>query len=80
MSDPSNALRPERFGEPQPQPCRNPKCHRGWLGTDEEGRPIPCADCKPHLAAGRRDVTDYAERVPSARAQAAIDAAERENR
>ena len=26
------------------------RCARGWLGSDPEGRPIPCLTCKPHLA------------------------------
>lgn len=34
-------------------PARMPLCGRsrcnGWLGTDDEGRPIPCLDCRPHL-------------------------------
>lgn len=25
------------------------RCHRGWLGEDDEGRPIPCYACRPHL-------------------------------
>ena len=27
----------------------NPRCRRGWLGTDLDGRPIPCLTCRPHL-------------------------------
>lgn len=25
------------------------RCRRGWTGEDDEGRPIPCRICKPHL-------------------------------
>lgn len=67
---------PDRYGEPDPPACRDPRCRKGWLGTDDEQRPIPCPACKPHLAVTRSDVHDYAEREPSARARAAI---EREN-
>ena len=65
-------MSPDRYGEPEPPKCRDPRCRRGWVGHDDEGRPIPCLDCKPHL---RKTSTanDYAERPPSARAQAAID-------
>lgn len=24
-------------------------CHGGWLGEDQDGRPIPCLLCRPHL-------------------------------
>lgn len=70
---------PDRYGEPQ-EVCRDPNCRPpGWLGTDDEGRLIPCPVCKKHLFEPRQN-NDFAQRVPSARAQAAIDAAERENR
>jgi hypothetical protein len=26
------------------------QCHNGWLGEDDEGRPIPCLRCRPSLA------------------------------
>lgn len=29
--------------------AHNPDCRNGWLGTDSEGRMIPCLMCKPHL-------------------------------
>lgn len=68
----------DRTGEPVAESARfhDSNCHRGWLGYDDEGRPIPCFVCRPHL---RKTVNanDFAERVPSARAQQAI---ERENR
>lgn len=25
-------------------------CVDGWLGFDDDGRPTPCLDCRPHLA------------------------------
>lgn len=25
------------------------RCARGWVGEDDDGRPIPCLTCKPHL-------------------------------
>lgn len=28
----------------------DPRCEDGWLGEDERGRPIPCLQCRPHLA------------------------------
>jgi hypothetical protein len=24
-------------------------CVDGWIGTDDDGRPVPCPACKPHL-------------------------------
>lgn len=32
----------------------NPRCEfgcdaQGWLGEDDDGRPIPCPNCKAHL-------------------------------
>ncbi|WP_156161672.1 hypothetical protein [Nocardia vulneris] len=50
-----------------PRPALSP-----WLA-------IPCLEHKPHLIAGTVHDNDFAERTPSARAQAAIDADEREN-
>lgn len=29
-------------------------CRGGWVGTDLEGRPMPCYVCKPHLRPDRR--------------------------
>lgn len=36
-------------------------CHRGWLGEDLDGRPIPCLRCRPHLrkTAGADDHAHY---------------------
>ncbi|QII05907.1 hypothetical protein BH93_11460 [Rhodococcoides fascians A25f] len=25
-------------------------CSNGWIGYDDEARPIPCLRCRPHLA------------------------------
>jgi hypothetical protein len=25
------------------------RCHGGWLADDEDGRPVPCPTCRPHL-------------------------------
>ncbi len=33
---------------PAPRPVPH-DCDAGWAGTDGNGRPIPCATCKPHL-------------------------------
>mgnify|MGYP003709920565 CR=1 FL=1 len=30
-------------------PHHDPRCRRGWLGEDLDGRPIPCIQCRPHL-------------------------------
>ncbi|WP_330253075.1 hypothetical protein OG874_00220 [Nocardia sp. NBC_00565] len=71
-------MSPDRYGDSDPPTrCRDPRCGngcpKGWIGYDDEGRPIPCLACKPHLAKTSADVNDYSERTPSARAQAAID-------
>lgn len=26
------------------------RCTDGWLGEDEDGRPVPCRVCRPHLS------------------------------
>lgn len=73
----------DRYGErrePKPTPaCGDPDC-KGWRGvTDKEHLPIPCYPCRPELRKTIHD-NDFAEREPSARARAAISAAnEREN-
>lgn len=38
------------------------RCENGWLGEDEDGRPVPCRACRPHLAhvACRTCSTSYA--------------------
>jgi hypothetical protein len=45
----------DRYGEPDddPAPIRSehdPRCQGGWLGADIDGRPVPCLQCRPHLA------------------------------
>lgn len=32
------------------QPGHDPRCRRGWLGEDPDGRPRPCLTCRPWLA------------------------------
>lgn len=66
-------MSPDRYGERTEPSCRNPNCRNGWLGEDEEGRPIPCLDHKPHLIKGTTTTHDYAESTPSLRAQQAIE-------
>lgn len=48
----------DRFGDavdldtpenPKVRAPHNPDCRKGWLGTDLDGRMIPCLICKPHL-------------------------------
>lgn len=77
-------MSPDRYGGETKPPCTDPRCGNGcppkWIGHDEQGRPIPCLQCKPHLAKTRSEVADYAQSQPSARAQAAIEAAESDNR
>ncbi|MGW4720895.1 hypothetical protein [Nocardia sp. NPDC004260] len=70
------AMSPDRYGEPADRPCRDARCRRGWIGADDEGRPIPCLACKPHLAK-TSTTNDCAESIPSAKAQAAIDREDR---
>ncbi|RJO74148.1 hypothetical protein D5S18_18520 [Nocardia panacis] len=68
----------DRTGEPvEPDddsaPWHDPRCRgTGWLGDDNEGRPIPCLVCKAHLATR----STVHETTPSPRAQAAIRALE----
>ncbi len=75
---------PDRYGEPAEQPsCRDPRCRKGWLTAANADHPEPCPTCKPHLCGTTATTNDFAERIPSARAQQAIDAAdaaESENR
>lgn len=30
-------------------PCPDPSCAAGWLEPDDDGRPVPCPTCRPHL-------------------------------
>lgn len=60
----------DRTGDEVPQHS----CRKGWAGTDDEGRPIPCLVCKPHLRK-TAESNDISERPVSARAQQAIERA-----
>lgn len=73
-------MSPDRYGDrPDRPPCPDPRCRKGWLGHDDEGRPIPCLRCKDHLIKGTSTTSDFAEREPSARARQAIDNETRTN-
>lgn len=47
----------DRYGEPididdtddDQLEIHDPRCVRGWIGEDDEGRPRPCYHCRPHL-------------------------------
>lgn len=51
----SRMTRYDRYGEPiedepdSPTKAHDIRCHNGWLGEDDQGRPIPCLTCRPHL-------------------------------
>lgn len=30
-------------------PDHDPRCRKGFLGEELDGRPIPCLQCRPHL-------------------------------
>lgn len=34
---------------PAPEPCPDQRCSGGWLGEDEDGRPIPCPRCRSNV-------------------------------
>lgn len=34
---------------PTPPGCTAPDCDDGWIGYDDEGKPVPCPHCRPHL-------------------------------
>jgi hypothetical protein len=36
----------------QRQRDHDQRCRRGWLGEDNDGRPVPCLQCRPWLVAG----------------------------
>lgn len=48
----------EAEAEARQPALHDPRCVGGWLGDDPEGRPIPCLQCRPHLAGARRDVSN----------------------
>jgi hypothetical protein len=35
-------------------PPHDPRCQKGWIGFDDEDRPIPCLQCRPKLAPEER--------------------------
>lgn len=75
----------DRTGERLDPPCDDERCragaigigeHRtglGWIGLDDEWRPIPCPRCKGHPIGYQPEIHDSAEREPSADARAAIE-------
>lgn len=53
-------MSPSRYGDPDPQPVddeppesHHPRRRKGWIDRDGDP-PVPCLQCKPHLAPGRR--------------------------
>lgn len=40
---------PDADIRPPTSDCENPACAGGYLGEDEDCRPIPCPNCRPHL-------------------------------
>ncbi len=73
-------MSPDRYGNPDERKCSDPRCGngrpKGWVGEDDEGRPIPCLQCKDHLLKGTSTVRDFAEIPPSGDAQDAINRAD----
>jgi hypothetical protein len=43
-------------------PSHDRRCRNGWLGLDDEQRPIPCLHCKPHLAK-TADIRDFGAHI-----------------
>jgi hypothetical protein len=35
------------------EPLHDARCRDGWLGDDDQDRPIPCLVCRPHLTRNR---------------------------
>jgi len=60
---------PDRYGD-DAEPNRgdtttvphNPDCSNGFLGTDLDGRMIPCLKCRPHLRDGNVRTNDFGAR------------------
>lgn len=63
----------DRTGEP----ITEHRCRNGWLTPADSDSPRLRPICRPQK---RRDLHDYAERTPSARAAEAIARADREDR
>lgn len=48
----------ERGDDDPGQPVlHDPRCRDGWLGDDEHDHPIPCLECRPHIARWRKNGT-----------------------
>lgn len=59
VRDRAGDLVPEPAPAP-PRPARGAQrtehgCVAGWLGEDEQGRPVACEVCRPHVAEHRRE-------------------------
>ncbi|REE74384.1 hypothetical protein C8E05_3819 [Rhodococcus wratislaviensis] len=59
-------MKHDRTGErvddaPAPKVPHHPDCRSGWLGEDLDGRPVPCLQCRPHLAR-TADINDCSKR------------------
>lgn len=73
--DRDGSLVPEAFNldGPHPHVCFGVNGGRGhgWIGQDDQGRPIPCPHCKPHTLRGRNrlPVVDELPVVPPTAAQ-----------
>lgn len=49
----------DRTGEPvddttQTTTTHDSRCRSGWLGETDDGNPIPCLTCRPHLRRSAR--------------------------
>jgi hypothetical protein len=66
-------MSPDRYSDSDTEPAHS--CRNGWLSAHDADVAIPCPTCRPPR---RTDITDYAERQPSARAQQAIESENRE--
>lgn len=58
-------------------PWHDPRCHGGWLGHDDELRPIPCPVCRPWTQGDRSQIH---QTTPSLRAEQAYREADRKER
>jgi hypothetical protein len=75
MGDTPQVLDKGRQGEPdrpgRAAACTDPQCGsdaqlgRGWLGYDEQDRPIPCLECKPHLRPASSNIKPTQQEEPT---------------
>lgn len=65
-------MSPDRYGDTPETPCPH-SCRRGWLTGPYSDAPEPCPVHKEHLFRGTKSTNDFSERIPSARAQEAIE-------